>query len=175
MDVMFDLETLDTKPSAVILSLGAVKFDPRGIEIDSANLMLKFDIDSQSTLGRTISDSTIEWWSKQDPAIQEVAFSEHDRTQLNDAIDQFHKFVWNSERVWSQGSFDVNIMEDLYRMVDKTPPWNYWQVRDSRTLFDFIDGNMDRSKHHDAMEDAKEQALAVQRALKKIKWNGTKI
>ncbi len=175
MDVMFDLETLDTKPSAVILSLGAVRFDPKGIDIVDFGLMLKFDIDSQTALGRTVSDDTIEWWSKQDPAIQEVAFSEHDRTHVNEALDQFHKFVWNSDRIWSQGSFDVNIMEDLYRMLGRPPAWNYWQVRDSRTLFDFIDGKMDRSKHHDAMEDAKEQALAVQRALKKIKWNGTKL
>lgn len=173
--LMFDLETLDTRPSAVILSLGAVKFDPRGIDIQPQTLKLKFDIDSQTALGRTVSDDTIEWWSKQDPIIQEEAFSEHDRTHVNDALDQFHKFVWNSEQIWSQGSFDVNIMEDLYRMLDRSPAWQYWQVRDSRTLFNFIDGNMDRSKHHDAMEDAKEQALAVQRALKKIKWNGTRL
>lgn len=171
---MFDLETLDTKPSAVILSLGAVRFNPRGIGVEDT-LLLKFDIDAQFTLGRTASDDTIEWWSKQAPEVQDEAFSTHDRTELLDAIEQFHKFVWNTERVWSQGSFDVNIMEDLYRSISKPIPWNYWQVRDSRTLFDFIDGNLDRSKHHDAMEDAKEQAMGVQRALHKIKWTGMKL
>jgi len=34
---------------------------------------------------------------------------------------------------------------------------------------------MDRSKHHDAMQDALEQARAVQRALKKIGWRGEKL
>lgn len=175
MDLMFDLETLDTKPSAVILSLGAVRFDPRSFNIEDQVLLMKLDIDAQTALGRTMSDDTIEWWSKQAPEIQEEAFSEHDRTNLEEAIDMFHKFVWNTDRVWSQGSFDVNIMEDLYRMVGRPIPWNYWQVRDSRTLFDFIDGDLDRSKHHDAMEDAKEQARGVQRALKKIRWQGTKL
>ena len=48
-------------------------------------------------------------------------------------------------------------------------------MRDSRTLFDFVDGNLDRTKHHDAVEDAIAQAEAVQRALRKIGWNGVKL
>ena len=177
MDVMFDLETLDTKPTAVILSLGAVKFDPKTESVPDQlpKLLLKFDIDAQNDLGRTTSDDTIEWWGKQPPHIQEEAFGLEGRTPLHEAIDQFHRFVWNSDRVWSQGCFDIVIVEDLYRMVGRTPPWNYWQIRDSRTLFDFVDGKMDRSKHHDAMEDALEQARAVQRALKKIGWQGEKL
>ena len=177
MDVMFDLETLDTKPTAVILSLGAVKFDPKtqSVPAELPKLLLKFEIDAQNDLGRTTSDDTIEWWGKQPPHIQEEAFGLEGRTPLAEAIDQFHKFVWNSDRVWSQGCFDIVIIEDLYRMVGRTPPWNYWQIRDSRTLFDFVDGKMDRSKHHDAMEDALEQARAVQRALNKIGWRGEKL
>lgn len=176
-DIMFDLETLDTKPSAVILSLGAVKFDPRqkGIDPDAPRLNLRISIDDQSAIGRTTSDATLEWWSQQSKEAQDAAFNDEGRISLEDAIDQFHKFVWNSERVWSQGSFDVNIMEHLYTSLSKPYSWQYWQVRDSRTLFDFIDGNMDRSKHHNALEDAIAQAEAVQRALRKIGWNGTKL
>jgi len=173
LDIMFDLETLDTKPTAVILSLGAVKFDPkkRSAPDEMPKLVLKLDIDAQNDLGRTTSDDTIEWWSKQNPQTQQKAFDLEGRTPLAEAISKFHKFVWNSDRVWSQGCFDIVIIEDLYRMVGRTPPWNYWQIRDSRTLFDFVDGNLDRSKHHDAMEDALEQARAVQRALHKIGWS----
>jgi hypothetical protein len=176
-DVMFDLETLDTKPSAVIISLGAVKFDPRqkGIDPNAERLSLRFEIDSQSAMGRTISDDTIAWWATQSKEAQEAAFGEVDRIPVLDAVDQFHKFIWNSERVWSQGSFDVNIMEHLYTSIDKPYAWQYWQIRDSRTLFDFVDGQLDRTKHHDAVEDAIAQAEGVQRALRKIGWNGSKI
>jgi hypothetical protein len=66
-------------------------------------------------------------------------------------------------------------MEHLYTSIGKPYAWQYWQVRDSRTLFDFVDGNLDRTKHHDAVEDAIAQAEAVQRALRKIGWNGTKL
>jgi hypothetical protein len=177
MDVMFDLETLDTKPSAVILSLGAVKFDPRqkGIDPNAERLSLRIEIDPQSAMGRTISEDTIAWWATQSMEAQEAAFGDANRVTVEDAVEQFHKFVWNSERVWSQGSFDVNIIEHLYTSINKPYAWQYWQVRDSRTLFDFVDGQLDRTKHHDAVEDAIAQAEAVQRALRKIGWNGTKI
>lgn len=177
MDVMFDLETLDTKPSAVILSLGAVKFDPRqkGIDPNAERLSLRIEIDPQSAMGRTISDDTIAWWATQSKEAQEAAFGDANRVTVEDAVEQFHKFVWNSERVWSQGSFDVNIIEHLYTSINKPYAWQYWQVRDSRTLFDFVDGQLDRTKHHDAVEDAIAQAEAVQRALRKIGWNGTKL
>lgn len=174
---MFDLETLDTKPSAVILSLGAVKFDPRqkGIDPDAERLSMRLEIDPQTSMGRTVSDDTIAWWATQSKEAQEAAFGDANRVSVEDAIEQFHKFVWNSERVWSQGSFDVNIMEHLYTSIGKPYAWQYWQVRDSRTLFDFVDGALDRTKHHDAVEDAMAQAEAVQRALRKIGWTGTKL
>lgn len=177
MDVMFDLETLDVKPSAVILSLGAVKFDPRqkGVDPDAEKLSIRISVDEQSLMGRTVSESTLAWWSQQSKEAQDAAFGDEGRIPLVEAVDQFHKFVWNSERVWSQGSFDVNIMEHLYTALERPYAWQYWQVRDSRTLFDFIDGNLDRTKHHDAVEDAIAQAEGVQRALRKIGWTGTKI
>ena len=75
----------------------------------------------------------------------------------------------------SYGSFDVNIMEHLYTSLNRPFTWQYWQVRDSRTLFDFIDGQLDRTKHHDAVEDAIEQAKGVQRALRKIGWAGSRL
>lgn len=177
MDVMFDLETLDFRPSAVILSLGAVKFDPRqqGINEDAPRLNLRIDIEAQTQMGRTINDATVEWWGQQSKEAQDAAFGEEGRLPLEEAVEQFHKFVWNSERVWSQGSFDVNIMENLYTSLQKPYAWQYWQVRDSRTLFDFVDGNLDRTKHHDAVEDAIEQAKGVQRSLRKIGWNGTRL
>jgi len=171
---MFDLETLNTSPDAVVLTLGAVKFDPRSNMIDPNGLLLRFDVDQQFAMGRTHSESTIEWWSTQSAETQEAAFGGV-RMDVLEALDQFHKFAWNSDRVWSQGSFDVNIMEHMLSGLKRPYPWQYWAVRDSRTLFDFVDGELDRSKHHDAMEDAKSQARGVQVALKKIGWTGTKI
>jgi len=37
MDVMLDLETLSTRPESVILTIGAVKFDPWGDDVEAKN------------------------------------------------------------------------------------------------------------------------------------------
>ena len=172
--VMFDLETLATSADTAILTLGAVIFDPASDQIFD-QLMIKFDVDQQLAMGRVYSESTLEWWGKQSAEMQAIAFSSDNRVSVEQAVDQFHRFVWNNDRIWSQGSFDVNIMEHLYHQLGRPVPWQYWQVRDSRTLFDLIDGALDRSKHHDALEDALAQAQAVQRALRKINWTGQPI
>ena len=70
MHLMIDLETLATTPEAAVLTIGACKFDPRGNTI-ADTFYERIDVDSQD---RDINPSTIEWWSKQDKAIQEDAF-----------------------------------------------------------------------------------------------------
>lgn len=172
---MVDLETLDTSPNAVILTLGAVKFDPKSNFISDETLSIRFSIEDQTQLGRTISDSTLEWWANQPKETQDIAFSDDGRISVVDAVEQFHRFVWGAERIWSQGSFDINILENLYRSLQRPFSWSYWQIRDSRTLFDFVDGELDRSQHHDALQDAIAQAKGVQTALKKIGWKGKRL
>ena len=56
--IMVDIETYDTKPTAVILSIGAcVVTDP------GQNYYRELDPTTQTY--RTVSDSTKEWWAKQ--------------------------------------------------------------------------------------------------------------
>ena len=75
-DIMIDLETLDTRPDCVVLSIGAVRFDPRGIGVVE-KLELKPTVEDQTELyNRSINDATIAWWASQNPAALEEAFSE---------------------------------------------------------------------------------------------------
>ena len=67
---MIDLETLGTKPDCVILTLGAIKFDPFTNEEPHSGLYQKLDIDEQDKLKRTQDESTIEWWGKQTQSVQ---------------------------------------------------------------------------------------------------------
>jgi hypothetical protein len=50
---MIDLETLDVKPSATILSLGAVKFNPFDDSEPHSELYFKISVDDQDRLSRT--------------------------------------------------------------------------------------------------------------------------
>ena len=35
-------------------------------------------------------------------------------------------------------TFDFVILQDLYKNIGKPTSWNYWQIRDSRTLFKML-------------------------------------
>ncbi len=173
-DVMIDMETLDVLPSATILTIGAVKFDPFGNDIsepDMEKFYVKVDLDSCDRLGCTVSQSTLEWWSNQSKEAQEEAFSPEGRIDIVDAMNQLYKFCWGAKRVWSHGAgFDVIICETLFRKIGKAVPWQFWEVRDTRTLFD-IGINPHRPpvlKHH-ALEDAWNQAVGVQNVFKSLR------
>jgi hypothetical protein len=167
---MVDLETMAVTPRAVVLTLGAVHFNPYGMGY-SDKLYLRFDLDDQDKLNREIDPNTLDWWSKQDPKIMEEAFSPDNRVSLADAMDQFHKFAWGCDAFWAHGSlFDIAILEDLYRQIQKPVPWQYWQIRDTRTIFDLgWDPDMPQASKHDALQDSIRQAAGVQNIYSKLK------
>jgi len=48
-------------------------------------------------------------------------------------------------------------------------PWNYWQLKDTRTLFDLgHDPEMPQGSKHDALQDAIRQAVGVQNIYRKL-------
>ncbi len=167
---MVDMETMAVSPKAVVLSLGAVHFNPWGNGYGDS-IYFKINLDDQDKLGREIDPNTLDWWAKQDPKIMEEAFSESGRIPLQEAIDKFHKFAWGCSAFWSHGAtFDLVIIEDLYRQLNRTVPWQYWQLRDTRTLFDLgYDPDMPTGSKHDALQDAIRQSVGVQNIYSKMK------
>jgi hypothetical protein len=173
-DIMIDMETLDVLPTATILTIGAVKFDPFGDDISEPSckkFYVKVDLDSCDRLGCTVSQSTVDWWANQSKQAQEEAFSPENRIDIVDAMNQLYKFCWGAKRVWSHGAgFDVIICEHLFRKIDKAVPWSFWEVRDTRTLFDLgIDPQRPPVLKHHALEDAWNQAVGVQNVFKKLR------
>ena len=166
---MVDLETLATTPNAAILSLGAVTFDPNSDHIYDT-LYYRVELESFDGLDSYIDDGTIEWWSKQDPAAQEEAFDPNDRVDIRTVMDEFYKFCMGSSKFWSHGStFDIIILEHYYRQIGKPYPWKFWEVRDTRTLFDLgMDPEMPQANKHHALEDALRQAIGVQNMFRKL-------
>lgn len=169
---MIDLETLDTRPQCTILTLGAVKFNPLSSAEPYDEFYVKFDIDEQDKLGRTVSDDTVAWWGKQDPAIQEEAFSTNDRESVDVILTNLNKWLVGVDVIWGQGyGFDITILEDLYRQVGKPIPWQFWQIKDSRTLFGCVPVDPRKSMQsdlHNALADAYYQAKGVQIVYKTL-------
>jgi len=170
---MIDLETLDTRPQCAVLSLGAVKFDPLNNTEPHSELYLKVCIDDQNRLGRTTSDSTIEWWSKQDPKALEEAFDQTGAVSVQEALKQLSKWCVGVDTIWGQGyGFDLTILEDMYRSTDTPIPWQFWQVKDARTLFGCCKTDprklLGQTDLHNALADAYFQARGVQLAYKEL-------
>lgn len=172
---MVDLETLDVKSTATVLTLGAVRFDPFS-NSPMKELYLRVDIDSQDKLGCTVDDNTLKWWNQQDVSIMEEAFDPRDRIPIHEVINQFHALAWNCDAFWSHGAtFDLMILQNLYDKLGRTYPWQYWQMRDTRTLFDIgYDPDMPQGSKHNALEDAKRQAVGVRNVYRKLGYTGRK-
>lgn len=168
--IMIDLETLGTRSNAVILSIGAVRFDLRG------NIGSKFhyrlDIDSCLQAGLQVDGSTIEWWLKQSKENQNRLLAVPVKN-LNDAlIELTERFEFIGKEkicVWSHGSnFDIVLLENAYKATDMNVWWKYSNVRDTRTLFDLVDYKYVAKGSHDALEDAMNQVKAVQEAYQQL-------
>ena len=169
---MIDLETLGTGPGTTVLTLGAVKFDPYTLQESHTPLYMHLDIEEQTEVyDRSISDDTMAWWSRQPQAIQDDAFGEHhQRYSVADTIKNLNRWCVGLDSIWCQGpTFDFVILEDFYRMAGEPCPWNYWQIRDSRTLFSLMPKDPRKAINfaaHNALEDCRVQALCVQQTYK---------
>ena len=171
---MIDLETLATTPDATILTIGAVKFDPFGDDVNEPECVkfyCRVDLDSCDRIGLVTNDDTIAWWASQSKEAQEEAFNPDDRVDIADAMNQLYKFCWGAKRVWSHGAgFDIIILEHIFRKINKAIPWSFWEVRDTRTLFDIgINPNRPPVLKHHALEDAWNQAVGVQNVYKTLR------
>ena len=173
VDVMIDIESLDTSPDCVILTIGAVLFDPRGHGIID-KIEIRPTIEDQTEIyNRSINNATIEWWGKQSPEAIEEAMGDKNRVSFEEAMNQLYKFCWNrSKCAWSNGaSFDVVVMDHAWKQLGRNTPWNFWDIRDTRTLYDITGVSLKDGGHttsHKAVEDAERQAIVVQKAYTKL-------
>lgn len=172
MDVMLDIETLSTRPWSVILTLGAVKFDPWADEVDQTKgLYVRPDVNEQLAMDRHVQEETVAWWGTQTEEVREEALGEEGRTSVNEMLDQLNRFLVGANNIWCQGpAFDIVILEDLYRQVNRPTPWQFWQIRDSRTLFSVHGDPREKNRHgaHNALIDCYYQARAVQHIYKTV-------
>jgi len=168
--IMIDLETLATDLDTVILTLGGVKFDPYSFEEPYDPIYMRINVDEQIAAGRSYNDDTVRWWGEQDAEIREEALGEEGRISMVDSLKQFQPWVLHCDSIWSNGSvFDVMVMENYYMSCGWFHPWEFWRIRDVRTVFNMgINPGMPKDELHNALADSYEQAKAVQRIYSEL-------
>lgn len=169
LHLMIDLETLDTAPTALVLSAGWAWFDRNGIHSSSS---MRFDHYLQHNgQDRTVSLDTIRWWHKQTTPMPESKHS-FDVRMLNRELQRTHPYYGtehpvdlSTHLVWSNSpSFDCVILRSWAERLRHALPWKFYQERDFRTLVYLVDkaagvGKAERrSAQHDAEQDARDQA-----------------
>lgn len=175
MHLMLDFETLAASSEAAILTMGAVKFDPNGDET-MEEFYYRIDLDSCVDIGLEINEDTINWWAKQSKEAQDEAFSDDGRITIAEAFDNLTDFCHNVTKVWSNGAtFDIVICETVYNRLNKKIPWKFWDIRDCRTMYDLgIDPKLPKITAHNALADAKAQAIGVQNVSRILRYASLK-
>jgi hypothetical protein len=172
---MIDIETVSTRPTAIFTNLAAIKFDPfaddstslDGDKIKMKTFYRRVDPGSFTWPTAHLDEGTIAWWSKQDPAALEEMINPDDRHDVRDVLRDFYKWAGKPRRVWANGAaFDTVIIESACRELERDFPWEFWQVRDSRTIMKMVDVERTKLNYHHALWDCYSQIVDLQRALK---------
>lgn len=174
--MVVDIETLDTRPSARVLSVGYALVDTQALAITSWS---QFYLDQNEQLGRTTSEETTKWWTGQPEAWRRQCgvergsaremFADMRLTAKPDCPEPDARTTW-----WGYGpSFDLVVLESLAADCGLTVPWTYRDHRDLRTLFELADVHpsqfrRDSELEHDAEADALAEARTLIAALKKL-------
>lgn len=181
LHIMLDLETWGMTPGSAIASIGAVAFDPLGGE-PAASFYCNISRESCLAAGLKLDQRTVDWWA--DPTRAEARRAlEADQVSLGLAVLAFRDFyikhsdiAGKEDRLWSNGpSFDEVILGAAYVAAREAAPWRYNAGRDCRTIYDLFGLKLQHTAgtFHHALDDAREQALLVQEAYRRLRSTET--
>lgn len=162
--VMLDLETLGTTADAVILSIGAVKFNLESNAISEDGFYASVSIDSNLMAGRIVSEDTLLWWMEQSREAREVFYEA--KGSLDRALENLSDWFGDDDYcVWSNGAdFDIPILAHAYAQLKMELPWRFYNTRCVRTYKSLPCASRVAKpvNDHNALRDAINQARYVQ-------------
>lgn len=174
-DIMVDLETLDTRPSSIILSIGACVVNwGRGEPTDPFYRVIS--VESCKEVGLTESASTKAWWDRQSPEARTV-FTDPN-VPLLQAMTDFAKYLKffgiKDVKLWGNGSdFDNTIIAHAYNALGLDAPWRFYNNRCFRTIKNAMSDHIKEPKregtYHNALDDAMHQARSLLQLKGKIR------
>lgn len=169
--IMVDLETMGTAPGSAIISIGAVAFDPVAGTLGEVFYRV-ISLASCQKAGLTIDADTVLWWLRQSQEARDQ-FNASEPEDLASALGWFATW-WRRQGarfIWGHGgNFDEPLLTWAFRAAHVVKPWDYWNSRCTRTLFDLTGERPDRQVgvHHNALDDALAQANAVIRSFERL-------
>lgn len=175
--VMVDLETLSLSRDALILSLGAVKFDPNAERINNIPQFIDafyvcMDPASATPFKRDIDPSTVGWWLDDARDEARKALNRSQKIDFASAMEAFS--LWFGPEplpVWGNAAaFDNEVLKSAFASLNQPVPWTYKHDRCYRTLKNFapdVPFPVIGVAHH-ALDDASVQAAHTQDILRHL-------
>lgn len=179
MDLVIDIETLDTEVTSLILSAAVVAFDPAGNDTPESflasenNFYTTFSLHESLMMDFSISRSTVEFWNKQ--SINALAEAAAQKTPLVESFKELSAFIqkFPKAKLWANSpSFDISILRSAFKKFNLRFPVEFWAERDIRTIKDICEVKLDFPStltKHNPMHDAIYEALIVQQGYANIK------
>ena len=150
MPFFLDIETISTKSSAAVLSVGIVYADASletttYRDLVNNGIYVKFDVKDQvERLGRHVEKRTVDWWMKQAPDVRDMAMKPSPK-DLKVEIGLSVLSTWinekrqgKNEQCWIRGFMDSTTLEDLTTQLDLPSLFPYNSYRDVRTAIDLM-------------------------------------
>lgn len=164
---MLDLETTGIVPGCAILSIGAVAFDNEKL---GPVFYSAINLQSCHDIGLNDNPRTLNWWENQTAEAREILdIARLDRTRkLGSVLQIFLNWIYRigdpkTIMVWGNGAtFDNAILAHAYEKSLMPLPWNNFNDRCYRTIKTLrpeIKINREGLLHHNALDDAKAQAM----------------
>ena len=200
--LMVDLETLDTAPTAHVLSASVVMFDPitgyvtgmaEHVEtLTDYNVInwafrkqrpMNFGLAKQA--GATVSTGTLSWWHDTNKEYFDELISDASAAGMafEDFIRQFNGELYDlitvkelDVCVWCTGTFDLDILRSAskrYGIEWAVPYWAYKDVRVARQMAEDFELIGDMEASHNAYEDCLRQIKYVSAVYGKLNNAGS--
>lgn len=146
---MVDIETLSTAVNAVVLSIGAVEFDPL-----SGKILREFyhELDLSDQTNRHIDANTVQWWVKQclvnTDNIEFLSKNNREKDAVAYVLHELGAFInggkeyamtrvegYEKIALWAcDPDFDIAILVDLYKEHNLPVPWKFSEPKSVRTV-----------------------------------------
>ena len=176
-DVMVDIETMSSWPTAAVIQIGACTFDESSLFLVS---VVSTFYDNVPLERYHIDPKTVKWWSEQSEEAKaslnmNLVDTPHEALSLFDEWLRSVGFTATREGrpgIWANPpNFDLTILRNAYRVENRRTPWHYRQERCCRTLWrEFgdlvpVDPSDDDLIKHRADHDAVRQARSANKIL----------
>ena len=172
---MVDIETLSSRPNAVVASIGAAQFDPEtGEVLDTFYRVL--DVEEGEALGMDVSASTFLWWLSQGADAARALSNPTHKVGYKQGLTEFSSWWKNKSYFWGH-TFDPQILRWSYDAVGVATPWHYRDTIDIRTVtmltdqavLEEIAGVKFEGAPHNALHDAIHQVKYCSKMYQSIK------